>query len=128
MFSRGRKHVDTAGSAHARPRDAIRARIRFMAVVFLAAFVAVVGRLVMFGLAPASDPAAHAGGASTVVSRPDIVDRNGEILATDIKMASLYAEPRHILDPRRTPAWVELPAVPPAHAEPARAGEGPAAG
>ncbi len=31
--------------------------------------------------------------------RPDLVDRNGEILATDIKMASLYAEPRNILDP-----------------------------
>ncbi len=32
-------------------------------------------------------------------ARPDIVDRNSEILATDIKTASLYAEPRRIIDP-----------------------------
>ena len=31
-------------------------------------------------------------------SRPDIVDRNGEVLATDIKTASLFAEPRRIVD------------------------------
>jgi cell division protein FtsI (penicillin-binding protein 3) len=82
------------------PRDAIRSRIRFMAVVFLVAFIAVVGRLVMFGIA--TDGAASASSnpnAAIASSRPDIVDRNGEILATDIKMASLYAEPRNILDP-----------------------------
>jgi cell division protein FtsI (penicillin-binding protein 3) len=32
-------------------------------------------------------------------ARPDILDRNGEILATDIKTASLFAEPRYIIDP-----------------------------
>jgi cell division protein FtsI (penicillin-binding protein 3) len=32
-------------------------------------------------------------------ARPDIVDRNGEILATDVKTPSLFAEPRNILDP-----------------------------
>ena len=31
-------------------------------------------------------------------SRPDIVDRNGEVLATDIKTSSLFAEPRRIVD------------------------------
>jgi cell division protein FtsI (penicillin-binding protein 3) len=34
-----------------------------------------------------------------LASRPDILDRNGEVLATDIKTASLYAEPRKIIDP-----------------------------
>ena len=32
-------------------------------------------------------------------ARPDIVDRNGETLATDIKTASLFAEPRYVIDP-----------------------------
>ncbi len=31
-------------------------------------------------------------------ARPDIVDRNGEILATDIRAPSLFAEPRRIID------------------------------
>ena len=45
------------------------------------------------------DPEASGGPASRVTaSRPDIVDRNGEVLATDIKTASLFAEPRRIVD------------------------------
>ena len=32
-------------------------------------------------------------------ARPDIVDRNGETLATDIRTASLFAEPRYVVDP-----------------------------
>jgi cell division protein FtsI (penicillin-binding protein 3) len=31
-------------------------------------------------------------------ARPDITDRNGEIVATDVKAPSLYAEPRKIID------------------------------
>ena len=34
--------------------------------------------------------------------RPDIVDRNGETLATDVKTASLFAEPRYINYPDET--------------------------
>ena len=30
--------------------------------------------------------------------RPDIVDRNGVVLARDIRVASLYADPRKIID------------------------------
>jgi cell division protein FtsI (penicillin-binding protein 3) len=33
-----------------------------------------------------------------VASRPDIVDRNGELLATDIRTVSMFAEPAHIVD------------------------------
>ncbi len=35
---------------------------------------------------------------SQVASRPDIVDRNGRLLATDIKTASLFADPSSIVD------------------------------
>ncbi|MEO1102813.1 MAG: penicillin-binding protein 2 [Pseudomonadota bacterium] len=35
---------------------------------------------------------------SVQAARPEIVDRNGEVLATDLATASLYAEPRNITD------------------------------
>ena len=35
---------------------------------------------------------------AVATARPDILDRNGEILATDVKMPSLFAEPRRIID------------------------------
>src|SRR2546421_6232226 len=31
-------------------------------------------------------------------ARPDILDRNGEVLATDVKAPSLFGEPRRIID------------------------------
>ena len=81
-----------------RKPDQMRGRIRVAIGGFALAYLVLVGRLVMFGLMPpaaaGADPAA-----SVATGRPDLVDRNGEILATDIKMASLYAEPRNILDP-----------------------------
>ena len=56
-------------------------------------------RLIMFavtGDAPRRAPR-HAQDA-IATARPDIVDRNGEILATDVKSPSLFAEPRRIID------------------------------
>ena len=64
--------------------------------VFLGIYGTIGGRLVYLGL---QDPEASGGPASRVTaSRPDIVDRNGDVLATDIKTASLFAEPRRIVD------------------------------
>lgn len=83
-----------------RPRDEIRSRVRFAAVVFLLAFSVLAGRLVMFGVYGEPPRSAWTGGGDGLATnRPNLVDRNGEILATDIKMASLYAEPRLIIDP-----------------------------
>ncbi|MHA1188947.1 MAG: peptidoglycan D,D-transpeptidase FtsI family protein [Alphaproteobacteria bacterium] len=61
-------------------------------------FSAVAVRLVM--LCVFGDPVSGGRGAVDTVAaaRPDIVDRNGEILATDIRTASLFAEPRRIFD------------------------------
>jgi cell division protein FtsI (penicillin-binding protein 3) len=57
-------------------------------------------RLVLLGV---SADGATQGGARFVQeaakARPDIIDRNGETLATDIKTASLFAEPRYVIDP-----------------------------
>ena len=93
-------HPHSARPPKAKTRDDMRARIRIAAIAFLAAFLVVIGRLVMFGLTPSTSGNAWVDpNAAMATSRPDLIDRNGEILATDIKMASLYAEPRNILDP-----------------------------
>lgn len=73
-----------------------RTRVLLTMGVFLSVYGAIGGRLVYLGL---QDPETSAGPVSRVTaSRPDIVDRNGEVLATDIKTASLFAEPRRIVD------------------------------
>lgn len=69
------------------------------AAVFAAGYATVAGKLVTLGIAetaPAVRLATAADGVSH--SRPDIRDRNGVLLATDIRAPSLYAEPHRILD------------------------------
>lgn len=87
--------------ARARPRgDAMRGRIKLAMGVFSIAFMVIIGRLVGFGLAePATGGSAVDPNAAIATSRPDLIDRNGEILAADIKTASVYGEPRNIIDP-----------------------------
>jgi cell division protein FtsI (penicillin-binding protein 3) len=79
-------------------------RGRLRVVLAMAGFgllYAIVGaRLVILGVTAdfdGSDGSNFVGTASQ--ARPDIVDRNGETLATDIKTASLFAEPRYVIDP-----------------------------
>jgi cell division protein FtsI (penicillin-binding protein 3) len=73
-----------------------RARVLMTMAIFFGFYGAIGGRLIYFGFL---DPEASGGPESRVTaSRPDIVDRNGEVLATDIKTASLFAEPRRIVD------------------------------
>jgi cell division protein FtsI (penicillin-binding protein 3) len=71
-------------------------RVVMTMAVFFGIYATIAGRLVYLGF---QDPEAAGGPVSRVTaSRPDIVDRNGEVLATDIKTASLFAEPRRIVD------------------------------
>jgi cell division protein FtsI (penicillin-binding protein 3) len=79
-------------------KDTTRLRLRIVIGAFALVYFVIAARLVLLGL---GDPtAANRGSAADAVAaaRPDIVDRNGEVLATDIKTASLYGEPRKILD------------------------------
>ncbi len=73
-----------------------RNRMLMTMAVFLGIYATIAGRLVYFGMQQLDDDSGP--GSRVTASRPDIVDRNGEVLATDIKTASLYAEPRRIVD------------------------------
>ena len=73
-------------------------RLRLILVGFALLYLAILVRLFLLAALP-PDSQAHGGGNDTVAAaRPDILDRNGEILATDIRTASLFAEPRKIID------------------------------
>ena len=91
------RHARPAADADGGRRG--RWRVAFAMAGFGVLYAVLAARLVMLGMATGDDVQASArpaqGGGQ---ARPDIVDRNGEILGTDIKTASLYAEPRHIVD------------------------------
>jgi cell division protein FtsI (penicillin-binding protein 3) len=55
-------------------------------------------RLVYYGLVQPVATGSIDSNVQVVASRPDIVDRNGELLATDLNMVSLFADPRRIVD------------------------------
>ena len=74
-------------------------RTRWVAVAFLMVFAIIVGRLIMFGLKPQAEQLARSAASDQVAAaRPDILDRNGDVLATDIKVTSIFAEPRRLID------------------------------
>lgn len=83
-----------ARAYHARCRT----RFRLACLGFALAFVLIGGRLVSLGLADREPGRGGAYDISTTIHRPDILDRNGQLLATDIRGATLYADPKRIID------------------------------
>ncbi|HEV2554833.1 MAG TPA: penicillin-binding protein 2 [Bosea sp. (in: a-proteobacteria)] len=74
-------------------------RVGLVILGFSVLFLAITGRLVMLATLP-NEQVGLRRATSTAISaaRPDIVDRNGEVMATDIRTVSVFAEPRKILD------------------------------
>ena len=81
--------------------DRTRNRVMIAMACFTAIYGVIGGRLIYFGMQDV-DSGYTGSIAQTVAARPDLTDRNGEILATDIKTASLYAEPKRIVDADET--------------------------
>jgi cell division protein FtsI (penicillin-binding protein 3) len=76
-----------------------RARIGLAIAAFALAYTVIAARLVSFAVVPESQIARRALSQDRVsTSRPDVLDRRGEILATDVKTPSLFGEPRRIID------------------------------
>src|ERR1700689_4764189 len=85
------RNIDRAAKA--------RARVGLAIVAFAAVYFIIAARLGLFALASHSH-AIHrvVSGDAIATARPDILDRNGEVLATDVRVPSLYGEPRRIID------------------------------
>jgi len=79
--------------------DKSTARVGLVSLCFAGLFTVIGGRLIM--LATSSEPVEtiqRAASSEISAARPDIVDRNGHTLATDVKTVSVFAEPRNIID------------------------------
>ncbi|WP_293861060.1 penicillin-binding protein 2 [uncultured Alsobacter sp.] len=75
-------------------------RIGLISIAFTVVFLVIAGRLMALGLSPdLAREARTRSGPGVVALRPDIVDRNGQLLATSVSTASIFAEPRNIVDP-----------------------------
>jgi len=74
-----------------------RARVGLAILAFSIGYAIIAGRLIQLAAAPDNQTVRRTADAVST-SRPDILDRNGEILATDVKAASLFGEPRKLID------------------------------
>jgi cell division protein FtsI (penicillin-binding protein 3) len=73
-------------------------RMRLAALGFLALYGVICAKLVYLGFRPEPATVRRAAAEAVSASRPDIVDRNGEVLASDVKVMSVFAEPRRLID------------------------------
>ena len=79
-------------------RHLTKARIRWVIVVLVLMFGAVAGRLVQLGMVVQDNTIEGQTRDLITASRPAILDRNGLELAVDIRVPSMFAEPRRIID------------------------------
>src|SRR5688572_7827647 len=76
-----------------------RARVGLVILGFGLIYAVIAGRLVMYAVTSDGQAAPHYRGQDAVATaRPDILDRNGQVLATDVRMPSLFAEPKRLID------------------------------
>ncbi|MFJ5368587.1 peptidoglycan D,D-transpeptidase FtsI family protein [Bosea sp. CER48] len=74
-------------------------RVGLVILGFSALFIAITGRLAMLATLPNEQVGLRRATSNAIsAARPDITDRNGEVMATDIRTVSVFAEPRKILD------------------------------
>lgn len=72
-------------------------RVMLVSLFFIVLFGTLIGRLSWMAMHP-KVPGELRSGTMVAAARPDILDRTGLVLATDIKTVSVFAEPRNIID------------------------------
>jgi cell division protein FtsI (penicillin-binding protein 3) len=74
-------------------------RIRLLGLGFAVSFSLIAAQLVRLTVfSPVEGDAKSIAEAIERIPRPDIVDRNGVVLATDVSVASLFVDPRKVID------------------------------
>ncbi|MEM9308461.1 MAG: penicillin-binding protein 2 [Pseudomonadota bacterium] len=88
---------------HEQMRDQARqraeGRLLVLSLFFVVTFCVVGARMGMIATAEPREPRVDAPGAQIHAARADIVDRNGNILATNFETHALYAQPPLMVDP-----------------------------
>ena len=75
------------------------ARVGLVAISFVALFGVIGGRLVALAVWPEQPGGVRKASSSEIsVARPDILDRNGEVMATDVRVVSVFADPRKVYE------------------------------
>ncbi len=92
------KHLELDGT-HKKRLDKGRSRLFITIALFVAVYGVAGGKLVYLAMAKEPAPTAVKVQNDAIASvRPDILDRSGALLATDVKTPSLYAEPKKLID------------------------------
>ncbi len=77
----------------------MRARLGLTILVFALGYSIIAARLILFATASELHGARRWSSQDAVATaRPEILDRNGEVLAIDVRTPSLFAEPQRIID------------------------------
>ena len=93
-----RPHPQAASPANASRAKVSRSRLALMGGIFAVVFAVISGRLISVSAFPTVTVRPAPVLVSEKMPRPDIVDRNGRILAKDLGTASLFADARKIID------------------------------
>ncbi|WP_306051633.1 peptidoglycan D,D-transpeptidase FtsI family protein [Oceaniradius stylonematis] len=76
-----------------------RGRLGIAIVCFVAVYAVIGGRLVQYGLTDLDHARNYGVNDRILAARPDLIDRRGKLMATDIRVPALYGEPRRVIDP-----------------------------
>lgn len=97
--SRAKAHYSEFDGVAKRSGKQAKNRVAIVLGGFAVAYAIVGARLVEYGMAQPQTVSSIIPSDNLMASRPDLLDRNGQVLATDIRTVSLYAEPSKIIDP-----------------------------
>ena len=89
---------DHSHADEAPPRLAGQNRLRLIGICFTAAFLTIAGQVTHLTVFPERDEGPLRPITEGPLPRPDIIDRNGVLLATDVAVASIFADPSKIID------------------------------